>query len=161
MYSALEVARHVINYSNSREYSVSNLKLQKLLYFIQAYFLIASCDGKPCFREKITAWDFGPVVPVVYSEFKQFGSTDIPTVSYYYDDRQSDFLKDNIVKFRDDVISNKDKKMIDDVIEKFSKYTASDLVKLTHNQAPWRDAYARGHNRVISEEAIRSYFGER
>lgn len=39
-YDVLEVCRHVINYSNEKEYGISNLKLQKVLYFIQAYFLI-------------------------------------------------------------------------------------------------------------------------
>ena len=39
-YDVLEVCRHVINYSNEQDYGISNLKLQKVLYFIQAYFLI-------------------------------------------------------------------------------------------------------------------------
>lgn len=39
-YSVLDVCRHVINYSNEHDYEISNLKLQKVLYFIQAYFLI-------------------------------------------------------------------------------------------------------------------------
>lgn len=38
-YDVLEVSRHIINYSNRMRYGVSNLKLQKLLYFVQAYFL--------------------------------------------------------------------------------------------------------------------------
>lgn len=39
-YDVLEVCRHVINYSNEQDYGISNLKLQKVLYLIQAYFLI-------------------------------------------------------------------------------------------------------------------------
>ena len=39
-YRVLDVCRHVINYSNKHDYGISNLKLQKVLYFIQAYFLI-------------------------------------------------------------------------------------------------------------------------
>lgn len=38
-YKVLDVCRHVINYSNEHDYGISNLKLQKVLYFIQAYFL--------------------------------------------------------------------------------------------------------------------------
>ena len=37
MYNVLDVCRHVINYSNEKDYGISNLKLQKILYFIQAY----------------------------------------------------------------------------------------------------------------------------
>ncbi len=50
MYDVLEVCRHIINYSNAKDYRISNFKLQKLLYFVQAYFLIASRDKQPCFR---------------------------------------------------------------------------------------------------------------
>lgn len=83
MYKVLDVCRYIINYSNREDYGVSNLKLQKLLYFIQVYFLMNSEDHQPCFSEKIEAWDFGPVVPVAYREYKQYGSTDIPFVDSY------------------------------------------------------------------------------
>ena len=76
MYDAVSIARFVINYSNKQEYGISNLKLQKIMYFIQAYFLIT--QDKPCFSDDIEAWDFGPVVPAAYHEFKQFGSGNIP-----------------------------------------------------------------------------------
>ena len=56
-YKVLDVCRHVINYSNEHDYGISNLKLQKVLYFIQAYFLTKKKDHTPCFDEKIEAWD--------------------------------------------------------------------------------------------------------
>ena len=62
MYNVLDICRYVIKYSNEKKYGVSNLKLQKLLYFIQAYFIIKNNDNAPCFKEKIEAWNFGPVV---------------------------------------------------------------------------------------------------
>lgn len=82
-YDVLEVCRHVINYSNEKEYGISNLKLQKVLYFIQAYFLIDKTKNAPCFDDKIEAWNFGPVVPAAYHEYKQYGSGDIPTIESY------------------------------------------------------------------------------
>ena len=82
-YKVLDVCRHVINYSNEHDYGISNLKLQKVLYFIQAYFLTKKKDHTPCFDEKIEAWDFGPVVPEAYHEYKQYGSGDIPTIESY------------------------------------------------------------------------------
>ena len=63
-YNVLDISRYIINYSNVKDYGISNLKLQKILYFVQAYFLIET--GSPCFKEKIEAWDFGPVVPKAY-----------------------------------------------------------------------------------------------
>lgn len=53
IYSALEVARHIINYANSNDQLLSNLKLQKLLYFVQAEFLIS--QGRTCFTDDIEA----------------------------------------------------------------------------------------------------------
>lgn len=57
MNNALDVARYVINYSNEKEYGISNLKLQKVLYFIQACYLISDLEQGPCFSERIEAWD--------------------------------------------------------------------------------------------------------
>lgn len=39
-YNVLDICRHIINYSDEKDYGVSNLKLQKLLYFVQAYFML-------------------------------------------------------------------------------------------------------------------------
>ena len=58
MYDVQDVAEYVITYSEVKDYGISNLKLQKSLYLIQAYFLIQT--EKPCFSEEIEAWDFGP-----------------------------------------------------------------------------------------------------
>lgn len=83
-YDVLEVSRHIINYSNRMRYGVSNLKLQKLLYFVQAYFLAFTESGTPCFKEKIEAWQFGPVVPNVYYYFCGYGAMKI--MNYYDED---------------------------------------------------------------------------
>lgn len=69
LYDVLDISRHIINYSDEKDYGVSNLKLQKLLYFVQAYFMLEKKDHAPCFHEKIEAWDFGPVVPEAYQEW--------------------------------------------------------------------------------------------
>lgn len=40
MYDVQDVAEYVITYSEVKDYGISNLKLQKILYLIQAYSLI-------------------------------------------------------------------------------------------------------------------------
>ena len=64
MYSAIDIARYIIWYCKNHGYTISNLKLQKILYFVQAEFLVSA--GAPCFYQDIEAWDFGPVIPEVY-----------------------------------------------------------------------------------------------
>lgn len=159
MYNVLEVCRHVINYSNIQDYGISNLKLQKILYFIQAYFLI--CTSQPCFNEEIQAWDFGPVVPEAYQEYKQYGSGDIPFISSYVENNSNNIWDLENIEFEDDIISDNDKNLIDAVIDKFADYSATDLVEITHNQAPWKNAYIHGKNVPIHKKDIKDYFDEK
>ena len=149
MYDALDVSRYVINYSNSKLNGISNLKLQKILYFIQVYFLIKT--KKPCFLDKIEAWNFGPVIPRVYNEFKQYGASNIHQITRYVE-----YSKDNIwtAKYRlfnPNIILKKDKEYIEFIINMFSNYSATELTELTHNQAPWKDAYLKDKEITISK----------
>ena len=145
-YDVLDISRYVINYSNKKEYVISNLKLQKVLYFIQAYFLINTANGKRCFREKIEAWDFGTVVSKAYREYKRYGSTNIPTMESYLDS--------------DNMIPEEDSKRIDIVVDFFSDFSATDLVTLIHNQDLWKDAYVPHMNNEITVYSIMKYFNE-
>lgn len=159
VYSALEVARHIINYSNQTKQFVSALKLQKVMYFVQAEFLIS--QGRPCFADDIEAWDFGPVVPAVLHEFLRFESCSIPPVVHYFIDDKNAYFGIRKVEFRDCTISDEDKAVIDDVVDCFADYSAVDLTDLTQKQKPWADAYCRDCQNVIPVEAIRLYFAER
>lgn len=161
LYNVLDVSRYAINYSNENDYGISNLKLQKILYFIQAFFLTNTPDGRPCFRERIEAWDFGPVVPEAYREYKQYGSANIPVMLSFVDFHDDDIWKSERKLFDSNVISDEHKAMINAVVDKFANYSATDLVTLTHRQAPWKDAYVPYMNNEITIDAIREYFNER
>lgn len=63
MYAALSIARYIIDKCTKERYPISNLQLQKILYYIQREFLQ---QGMKAFPEEIEAWQFGPVVPEVY-----------------------------------------------------------------------------------------------
>lgn len=158
MYRVLDVCRYIINYSNKEGYDVSNLKLQKLLYFIQVYFLMNSVDHQPCFSDKIEAWDFGPVVPVAYHEFKHYGSTNIPPVESYIEYDRTDPWSVSRIEYNEDCILDKDKELINTVIKELSSYSATDLVTISHNQAPWKDVYVQYKNNEITISSMREYF---
>lgn len=138
-YSAFEVAKFIINRYNDRNISISNLKLQKLLYFTQAIFLLN--EGKACFKEEIEAWKLGPVVPCVYYEYRHNGFSSIDKIEGF----DYDYMQD-------------DSKYIDSVIDIFKDYSAKDLVELTHEQDPWKKTYERDKNNVINNELILEYF---
>lgn len=155
IYSALDIARFVINYSNASNSPVTNLKLQKLLYFIQAYFLTKL--NRPCFSDDIEAWSLGPVIPSVYHEFKSYGAGNIPYIKTYFD------IKDGLSVFMHDydpnIISKNDQIHIQKIVNDMSKYSASTLVNITHKQEPWKKAYEYGlGTKVISNNSIKNYF---
>lgn len=139
MYDVQLIARYVINRCAQNERPISNLKLQKILYFVQAEFLVGM--GKACFDDEIEAWTYGPVVPAVYFEYKIFGSTNIP------DQGDNDF----------ESISRQDKDRLDAIIDVAAKYSASSLVEITHRQSPWKNAYRR-KDKVIKKSEIKEYF---
>ena len=141
-YKALDVASYVINYCNRQDKMISNLRLQKLLYFIQAYFVIQDGVNSPCFEERIEAWDFGPVVPDVYRYFSVFGSGHIFKIR--------DFDEDTILSIH--------QKMIAKVIDSFCDYSDADLLKLTHTQEPWKNAFEQSKQNEITVKALREYF---
>lgn len=158
MYRVLDICRYIINYCNDKDYNLSNLKLQKMLYFIQAFYLCKTDEKEPCFQEKIEAWDFGPVVPVAYHEYKQFGSANIPKVLFYIEYNDGNFWESKVVPYNDQVIADKDKTQIMALVDNLAKYSTTTLVSITHQQTPWKAAYACGKNTEIDLESIRSYF---
>lgn len=51
--------------------------------------------------------------------------------------------------------------ILNGIIDECSRYAASMLVEITHNQTPWKEAYRKGgYNNVIAVESIKNYFGE-
>lgn len=136
---AIDVANYIVTYCHEQEINISNLKLQKLLYFVQASFLINNLGR--CFWDEIEAWDFGPVVPEVYREYRGFGSGNIPITTL--EGQQPRHFE-----------------VINQVINDLSEYSATDLVRITHEQSPWLDAYEPYQNNVITVESIKEYFSE-
>lgn len=146
MYDALSIAHYIIEYGHRKGIGISNLKLQKILYFVQANFLVSTPSHRPCFSDRIEAWDFGPVVPSVYHQYKVYGSAIIPIS-----------LNDPLCLFYQD-IQEQDKGMIDVMVDGTANYSASQLVQLTHNQLPWKRAYRPGSNNEITNESILQFF---
>lgn len=142
-YDALTISRYIIDFSDRENFNISNLKLQKLLYFVQCHFLMQKNDI--CFKDNIEAWNLGPVIPSVYREYKKFGAGNIP----------SSYVRE---KIKDDEIEPSDKKLISDVVVRLSEYSAMELVDITHNQSPWKNTYERNCNRTIQVESIKEYF---
>lgn len=158
MYKAIETACAIVNYANDKNRPISNLKLQKVLYFVQGYYL--QMMGHEFFRDEIEAWPYGPVVPNVYEQFQQFGANFIPYTNEY---SEFDYYAwDETIHYFDiNELHDEDIDFLKAVVDKLDKYSASDLVTITHNQWPWKRAIAHGNCTVISKESIKQCFDER
>lgn len=120
---------------------ISNLKLQKLVYYAQAYHL--AMYGEPLFPEPVEAWEHGPVVPELYRHYRACGSDNIPAPCDFepagYDERTTALL--------------------DEVYDVFGQYSAWKLRNLTHQERPWIEAYGDGtRSRVIPHGAMRDFY---
>ena len=124
----------------------SNLKLQKLLYYVQGWRL--GLDNKCAFQEEIQAWVHGPVVPVIFQEFRRFRWNPIPKPL------------DSVVMPEEEIVH------IENTLRVYGGFTATELERLSHLETPWiaaRNGAATGmpSRNPITIEAMREYFAAR
>jgi uncharacterized phage-associated protein len=143
--STLELAALYI--ANS-EYDITNLSLQKLLYFVKA-FSLGVFEGNPVFDGECQAWAYGPVFPGIYSKYKEYGNSLIPKLEL-----PEDFFE----RFSSD-----DKAVIDYVLTNLGRLNGKVLMDITHKESPWNDArsgllpYESSAN-IISDSSIKEYY---
>lgn len=144
MANVFDVANFFIHLANqSEDDQMTNLKLNKLLYYAQGAFLARS--GKPLFANYIEAWPLGPVVPEIYSKYKVCGKTPISS-------EENDMCCDTF--------SPEEMETLLDVMREFGQYTGSTLVSLTHKPGtPWSNAISDKRT-VLEQSDIRDYFTE-
>ncbi len=100
--------------------SITHLKLQKLMYYAQAWSLVMFDKG--LFEEDFQAWSHGPVLPSVYENYKQYSYDNIPICS----------CENNLTP---EIIS-----LLDDIKGVYGEKSAKYLENLTHSELPWIEA---------------------
>lgn len=160
MYKAMDIAQYVINYAIDLNKPVSNLKLQKILYYIQAALLINTTDS--FIEDEIYNWRHGPVIEEVYQEYKKYSNNPIQEKQYEYfiyevDDSFSLYKRIYTFEERQQQILNRDKALIKDVVDSLIDYDPWVLVKETHLEDPWTNTKT---NEIITKESIKEYFLE-
>jgi uncharacterized phage-associated protein len=141
MPSVHDVTRYVL----SKQGSMSTWKLQKLVYYCQAWHYV--WEDEPLFAEPIEAWADGPVTPALFKEHK--GKYTISPSTY----------KLGVLRN----LSEPQRGSIDAVLDFYGNKSGHWLSELTHKEAPWKDARAgmgkneRGHKRITLEAMGRYY----
>ncbi len=98
---------------------ISNLKLQKLMYYAQGFY--SAIYDNPLFENEIQAWTHGPVVPDIYHTYKKHGRAPIPLPGDF--DRES--------------LNQEEFSLVEEVFEVFGQYSAWRLRTMTHEERPW------------------------
>lgn len=142
MLTAQRVARFLLAMAEGDDggENLSNLKLQKLLYYAQGAHL--ALHDKPLFSDNIKAWQHGPVVPQVWHDYKGYGAGEI---AEEIDEDFSDFPTEA-------------KDVLAEVYDVFGQFSAWKLRNMTHNEAPWREAWTRGSGETIPHESMKIFF---
>lgn len=120
--SALTVADYFLYKANKEKKPLTNKKLQKLVYYAQAWSLVL--NDKKLFNEPIEAWVHGPAVRSLYCQYKNFGFS--PIIKN---------VEESSIK-----IVSKDRELLDEVWNVYGKLDPDYLEMLTHSEKPWQDA---------------------
>ena len=138
---ALNVAAHIINKCIDLDMPVSNLKLQKMLYFLDMTYLVNT--GKRLIDEDFEAWQYGPVIKDVYERFSSYAATPI--------ELKQDFSENFPSKYANEIQQK---------INNLARIRTSYLVDISHKEGtPWDIVYnnGMGNHRIISNTILYEY----
>ncbi|HBD95063.1 MAG: hypothetical protein A2015_02200 [Spirochaetes bacterium GWF1_31_7] len=137
MYSALTIANKIIELSQNEGRVITHLKLQKILYFSQGWYL--ALTGNPLFSDEIVAFKYGPVIKSIYEIFRIFGSKNITKIAESTEQ-----------------VENKDNEFINKIWNLYKNHDAISLSNISHiKNGPWD---VTNINDIITTDIIQNYF---
>lgn len=140
MENVYKVAQSIVNCANDYDIEVTNLKLQKLLYYVQGFSF--QLFGKPAFKEDFVAWQYGLAIPELYHDYR----------SEY-----------NIfpIRGKERVLENLScelQELIKAVVKHYGKINTLDLCEITKKEKPWKKNYLPWSKEIIPKEDIKNSF---
>jgi uncharacterized phage-associated protein len=143
MATAKNVAELFLSWANKDGDLITNLKMQKLLYYAQAWYLV-NFKGNPLFDDVVEAWDLGPVIPNTYHLYKRFGYN---AISYKSNNNE------------EKVFTHPQLAYLKEFYRKYIGFSAHELVNMSHNDAPWKETFEEGAlNKIIPNALIKKYY---
>lgn len=139
------IADFFISFAQKHGDYLTNLKLQKLVYYAQAWNL--ALNDKPLFDNDFQAWIHGPVCPSLYSKFKQYRWNPIT-------EAPSDVTLPDVIE-----------KHLIEVFDIYGQYSGYQLEQMTHAEAPWIDARGdalldEASTAVIPKQAMKVFYSK-
>lgn len=140
-YPVLHIANKIIARTDLEHGElISNLKLQKLLYYVQGYFI--AVFNEQLFENEIEAWQYGPVVRKMYNHFKKNEASSIN-------------INGNATIAE---LNNTEESLFNEVLNEYSQYSAVKLMHMTHEELPWVKTFSKNPQGVIPVDLMRKYF---
>lgn len=141
--NAHQIAKWLIKFCHDHGNLITNLQLQKLVYYAQAWYL--ALFEKPLFDEEIQAWVHGPVQPSLYNKYCVYKWNPIA------EDPEIISLPPHIEKH------------LQEIMEVYGQYDAYHLERLTHLEDPWKKARAglpkdASSQAIISKEDMKIFY---
>ena len=152
LYSPKSIANYVLDLAKARGEPISPMKLQKLVYYAHGWY--AGHTGTPLINEAVEAWQYGPVIPSLYHEFKEFGADQISGKARHFDG----IALCEVAPPTDAAL----RQFLDNIWSSYGQFTGLRLSEMTHAiGSPWEQTWrvAVGMKGVdIPFEKIKSYF---
>jgi uncharacterized phage-associated protein len=158
-----EVANYILDLADRDDVAVSPMKLQKLVYLAHGWYL--GIVEEPLIDEVVEAWQFGPVVPSLYHEFKRFGSGRI-VGDRFTRARMTPAGKWKLERCElpdDTEEASRARELIDRVWDVYKGYSAVQLSNLTHQDGtPWSETWkamdVKRKGKDIDDTKIQAHF---
>ncbi|NWN45791.1 Panacea domain-containing protein [Candidatus Phytoplasma pruni] len=145
----LDVANYLIQNQNKNDYT--KMKLQKMSFLIYVKYLVDTKEK--LFKNIWEAWPYGPVSIDLYLASQTYQRAIKPRTTLMPIKRNK--------KYDDTIFTNKQKEVMDYVIENYGLKKAWELVEITHkNHGPWSDSYVHNDltkNKISDEKIIKFY----
>lgn len=136
-YDGRAIANFILDFCDDREASVTHLDLQKIVYFCHVWSLIGL--RRPLVRHKFEAWEFGPVLPYLYREFRSFERAPIKGRAMQIDPLDG---RKRVVQYSFD---QETESHLSRIVSFYSRLRTSDLVELSHVVGgPWHKVWYHG-----------------
>lgn len=152
-YTSKNIVEYILAFADGAGEAITNLKLQKLIYYTQAWYL--ANFKKPLFDEEFEAWVHGPVIPELYFELRKSGAQGFSPITI------KKKLKDVEKEFNAETL-----KYLSEVVSVYMSYGAYQLEVMTHKEEPWIEARKgleadEKCDEVISKDKMREFYGKK
>jgi uncharacterized phage-associated protein len=154
LHDAKAIANKFLEFAFEEGRCLDPMQILKLVYIAHGWCLAIA--DRPLIRDRIEAWQYGPVIPELYHSLKKYGRA---CVTEYLEDFDFESLEFEPVR---ENLSEEDEQIIEAVWKAYGRFKAFELSGMTHKPGtPWDQVYnhqAGQQNAPIPNELIRKHF---